>query len=446
MLVIIHGWSDTHRSFTRLGKHLLSEGVVPGVQHLRLGDYVSLDDDITFDDLVLALQRAWEQAGLPLAPRSIDVVVHSTGALVIRHWMTTFFTPDTNPIKRLLMLAPANFGSPLAHKGRSFVGRVVKGFKSDRRFHTGTHILKGLELASPFTWQLALQDRFADERWYGPGRVLCTVLVGTAGYSGISAAANEAGTDGTVRVSTADLNPVLFRFDFASDPDDPQLVMVEANGATAFARIPGDNHSTLAFKDRGPRHAAVLDFVREALQVTDAGFPAFVEKLERFSAAARADGGGDAYTQGYQNTLVRLTDDCHAYVPDYFWEMFAKHRDEQRLDNRLTGVVQEQVFEKTHAYRDNPAYRSLLFNTTVLRECVIKPGRSLYVSVTAMPDVRETGTVGYSTVGYDDIGSIKLTPDRLEALFQPDRTVLIDMQIKRMQTDRVFRLLKLAQS
>ncbi|SDS43453.1 Alpha/beta hydrolase family protein [Halopseudomonas litoralis] len=177
MLVIVHGWSDTHRSFTRLGKYLAAEGIIPDVRHVRLGDYVSLDDDITFDDLIHALNRAWKSEQLPTDPRSVDVIVHSTGALVVRYWMTTFFTPSTNPLKRLLMLAPANFGSPLAHKGRSFVGRVVKGFKSDRRFHTGTHILKGLELDSPFSWQLALRDRFADEPWYGPGRVLCTVLV-----------------------------------------------------------------------------------------------------------------------------------------------------------------------------------------------------------------------------------------------------------------------------
>ncbi|SDS43588.1 hypothetical protein SAMN05216198_1943 [Halopseudomonas litoralis] len=441
MLVIIHGWSDTHRSFTRLGKYLAAEGIIPDVRHVRLGDYVSLDDDITFDDLIHALNRAWESEQLPTAPRSVDVIVHSTGALVVRYWMTTFFTPSTNPLKRLLMLAPANFGSPLAHKGRSFVGRVVKGFKSDRRFHTGTHILKGLELASPFSWQLALRDRFADDPWYGPGRVLCTVLVGTAGYSGISAAANENGTDGTVRVSTADLNPLLIRFDFASDPDNPRLALVASAGETAFARIPGDNHSTLAFKDRGPKNAAVLGFVREALQMTDEEFPAFVARLKVFSAAAREEGAGKTHTQGYQNTVVRLMDDTQAFVPDYFWEMFAKSRDEKRLDNRLTGVIQEDIFDKTHAYGDNPAYRSLLFNTTLLRDRVMSAGIPLFVSVTAMPDVRETGTVGYSTVGYDDIGSIKLTPERLMELFKPDRTVLIDMQIKRMQTDKVFRLL-----
>lgn len=444
MLIIIHGWSDTHKSFARLGRRLVADGVVPEVAHVRLGDYVSLDDDVTFDDLIHALQIAWTREQLPTAPRSVDVVVHSTGGLVLRYWMTTFFNPSTNPIKRLLMLAPANFGSPLAHKGRSFVGRVVKGFKSERRFQTGTHILKGLELASPFSWELSQRDRFGSETWYGPGRVLCTVLVGTSGYSGISAAANENGTDGTVRVSTAHLNPALVTFDFSADPQEPKLSFQEANGPTAFARISKDNHSTIALNDSGPKNARTLDFIREALQVNDSAFPTFANMLDEFSNAERADGAARSFTQAYQNTVVRLTDNMDAFVSDFFLEVFAKDKNEKKVDDRLTRVIQEDVFEKVHAYGDNAAYRSLLFNTTALYDKLIAPGSPLFVSVTAMPDIGKTKTAGYSTFGYDDIGSIKLTSDRLRKLFQPDRTVLVDMKIRREQTEKVFRIRKLS--
>lgn len=444
MLVIIHGWSDTYQSFARLGKRLVDDGLVPGVKHVRLGDYVSLDDDVTFDDLTFALQAAWKKEKLPTEPRSVDIIVHSTGGLVVRHWMTTFFKPATNPINRLLMLAPANFGSPLAHKGRSFIGRIIKGFKSDRRFHTGTQILKGLELASPFTWELSLIDRFGSETWYGPGRVLCTVLVGTAGYTGISAAANENGTDGTVRVSTAHLNPALVTFDFATNPQKPELKMEESNGFTAFARIPDENHSTIALKDNGPKNGHTLEFIEEALRVTDKTFPAFAKKLEEFSEDARADGASRAYTQAYQNTVVRLTDDMGAFVADYFLEVFAKNKEQKRVNNELTGLIQEDVFEKVHAYSDNAAYRSLLFNTTTMNSKVVASGIPVFVSVTAMPDIGKTKTVGYSTFGYDDIGSIKLSPQNLQKFFQPDRTVLISMKIHREQTEKVFRLLDLS--
>jgi hypothetical protein len=443
MVVIIHGWSDTSRSFERLGQHLVDDGSVPGVTHVRLGDYVSLDDDVTFDDLARALQTAWKKEGLPTTARSVDVVVHSTGGLIIRHWMTSFFKPSTNPIKRLLMLAPANFGSPLAHKGRSFIGRVVKGFKSDRRFHTGTHLLKGLELASPFSWDLAEVDRFGSDTWYGPGRVLCTVLVGTSGYTGISAAANENGTDGTVRVSTAHLDPACVRFDFATDPRRPKLTFHEPNGATAFARMPDDNHSTIALKDKGPKNPSALGFIKDALQVTDGTFPGFIDTLRTFSELARANGAAKEYTHGYQNTVVKLTDDADAFVTDYFVEVFAKQSGVNKVDDKLTRIVQEKVFETVHAYGDNAAYRSLLFNTTMLEQHVVAQGVPLYVSVTAVPDIARTKTVGYSTFGYDDIGSIKLTTEKMRRFFQPDRTVLVDMKIRREQTENVFRLLPL---
>jgi pimeloyl-ACP methyl ester carboxylesterase len=445
MLVIVHGWSDTHASFSRLGNWLVENGVVSQVRHVRLGDYVSMDDSVTFDDIVQAMQKAWESEGIPTKARSVDVVVHSTGGLVVRHWMTKYYAATTNPIRRLLMLAPANFGSPLAHKGRSFIGRIVKGFKSDKLFQTGAHILKGLELASPFSWELAQRDRFTSDEWYGPGRLLCTVLVGTAGYSGISAAANEDGTDGTVRVATANLNASLVTFNFATDPQDPpQPTIREATGATAFARMPGDNHSTIALKDRGPKNSLTLDFIKRALTVNDNGFPKFVADLDQFSETAREEGAGNAFTQGYQDTVVRLTDDLGYFVRDFFFEVFCKTLDEKKVDDKLTRVIQEEVFAKVHAYGDNAAYRSLLFNTTALRNRVLQGERPLFISVTAMPDIRKTKTVGYSTFGFDDIGSIRLGPKWLHNVFQPDRTVLVDLKLRREQTDKVFRLMPLA--
>ena len=91
------------------------------------------------------------------------------------------------------MLAPANFGSPLAHTGRSVIGRAVKGWKGTRLFETGAQILKGLELASSYSWELAEQDLFSAHAPLGDGSLLCTVLVGNSGYSGIAAVANKPG-------------------------------------------------------------------------------------------------------------------------------------------------------------------------------------------------------------------------------------------------------------
>ncbi|MBM3855337.1 MAG: alpha/beta hydrolase, partial [Verrucomicrobia bacterium] len=313
-IVILHGWSDTSASFTALRNYVASLDLGTPVV-INLADYVSMDDAVRFDDLVAGMQRAWLKVGLPLAPRAVDAIVHSTGGLVIRDWLDTHFAPDASPVHRLLMLAPANFGSHLAHKGHSFIGRVVKGFKSDKPFQTGLRLLKGLELASPYTWQLALRDRFGSANRFEPGRVLCTVLVGNVGYSGIAAAANEDGSDGTVRASTANLNCARLSIDFSSDPLNPVVSAVRRSGGrTAFRILDGDNHSTAAMKDRGPKDSDGRRLIAGALRVTDAAFDAWCDACEGETLAitARAEQQDDHERVGYQNTVVRVVDDAGA--------------------------------------------------------------------------------------------------------------------------------------
>ncbi|MCB1633100.1 MAG: hypothetical protein KDI51_00850 [Xanthomonadales bacterium] len=435
MIVILHGWSDRSASFKRLAALISTLGLPGPVAPIMLGDYVSMDDDVHFDDIADAMQRAWLDGGLPTAPRSVDLVVHSTGALVARYWMTRHFTPDTNPIRRLLMLAPANFGSHLAHKGTSFLGRVVKGFKSKRLFHTGANILAGLELASPFSWELAMLDRFdAQRRWYGPGRVLATVLVGTAGYSGISAAANADGSDGTVLVSTAQLNPAMLELDFVTDPQKPRPLLSTSNGETAFCRLPKDNHSTAAAKDGGPRNPLARELIKAALSVTDAGFTDHCTNLALQNAQFRRDEVGKESTQGYQNTVVWVSDQYEADVRDYFLEAFAKLPNANREDRRLTGLIQTDVLTSVHTNHDNPAVRSLKFNCDRLQDLLVLANRSLYIAITASPEIADTRTAGYSTVSYNDIGSIQITPSELGRIFEPDRTLLVRLKLRREQT------------
>jgi hypothetical protein len=170
---------------------------------INLADWVSLNDDVTCIDLAMAMHQAWQKLRGHAKPRSHDVLVHSTGALVVRDWMTRHYQPGTVPVKRFVQLAPANFGSPLAHKGRSVLGRIVKGGFGNR-FQTGTQLLKGLELASPYTWKLAERDLFPDgeapgrkTQWYGQNRLLASVLVGLKTYDGLAGAFAGNGSDGT---------------------------------------------------------------------------------------------------------------------------------------------------------------------------------------------------------------------------------------------------------
>lgn len=124
-IVIVHGWSDTSRSFCKPAAFIRENFGAPPVV-IRLADWISMRNLVTFEDLAYAMNEAWIKMGLPSSPRSANIVVHSTGTLVVRQWMVNYHKADTVPIKRFLMLAPANFGSPLAHKGRSFIGLVLE--------------------------------------------------------------------------------------------------------------------------------------------------------------------------------------------------------------------------------------------------------------------------------------------------------------------------------
>lgn len=443
MLVIIHGWSDEAGSFKTLARRLAKappEGLGTPVTEIHLGDYVSLDDQVTFNDLVDAMVKAWSDRGLPTAPRSVDAVVHSTGGLVIRDWLTQRYTPETAPIRRLLMLAPANFGSPLAHTGRSMIGRVTKGWKGTRLFETGKHILKGLELASPYAWELAERDLFGDQMYYGPGRILCTVLVGNAGYRGISAVANRPGTDGTVRVSSANLNAARMLLDFSANPQaEPEFALEVSKAEIAFGIADEEDHSTITAKDRGPRKAATWELILNALQVVDGTFPQWCSRLQEHSAAVTevAEKRRSDHYNSFQNTVVHVVDNHGAAVQDYLIE-FYMNDDRKMRDQRLTQRLQEKVLVNVHGYGDDKSRRSMLINCTELHALMRHPEDRLNISITAYPDLSK-GLVGYRTYTDEDIGALSLDAALVRDLFKPHRTLLMTLCLQRYQKDEIFR-------
>lgn len=190
--LIIHGWSDCSSSFVALKKQLQKHGV-GDVDNILYGDYQSREDNITFNDVIDGLNDQMIEKGL-ISPdgkkiADLNIVVHSTGGLVIRHWIWRYYSHriDECPVKRILMLAPANFGSPLAHRGKSFLGRLVKGrWKVGDLLEVGRKLLDGLELASPYQWQLAHHDLFTDNTsYYNRNQIQLTILTGIEDYTGL---------------------------------------------------------------------------------------------------------------------------------------------------------------------------------------------------------------------------------------------------------------------
>lgn len=437
-IVIIHGWSDDFGSFRKLRGFLSTNLGVPA-KIVKLGDWISLDDDVGYADIAMALERAWKAEKLPTAPRSVDVVVHSTGALVVREWMTRYHAPETVPIQRFLHLAPANFGSHLAHKGRSFIGRAVKGWKTG--FETGTRILRGLELASPYSRALAERDLFVapTKRWYGAGRILATVLVGNSGYSGIQAIANEDGSDGTVRIGTANLQAALAKVVFPPGPVAPVVQFRNIAGATAFAIVDGDNHSDITMKDKPSKTGIREELILGALKVRDADFPENADGAFPWQAKLDAKAGAaKASSPGRQNTVVHLTDSFGDDVVDFFFEFWRSERSDKVFEQRFY----KDVIDDVHVYDGNGSWRSLnldLDKFEALRKDPKLGFEKLLVSVFASPAKKGDARVGYSTATGRDIGAWHVEGRDFAKAFTPHRTLFVDIEIPRIVDDAVFR-------
>ncbi len=435
-LVIIHGWSDEASSFIELAQQV-SKKTGREIESIFLGNYVSLDDDVQMSDIVCALGKAWRNKKLPTHAKSTDVIVHSTGGLVIRDWMANQWVAKGKkpPVNNLILLAPANFGSPLAHKGRAFYGRVVKGFTSEKRFETGTHILEALEMASPYSWELAQKDRFT-KNCFGPGKVRATTIIGNTGYSGISSIANANGSDGTVYCAAANLNCHSIKIEFPRSSNEVKIKSQKAStGETAFLVLDDHNHSSITLNEDGPD--TVLKNIVKALSIkSSVEFSSWVRSCHRKTRAVMKENAGKRYKQEYQNTVFCVRDDQGNYVEDYVIEFY---QNTSSATDRIAKMFNRDAVSKVHAYKNNNAYRSFMINCTKLSKIIDKPNESLRISLSAMPNVNDEKTLaGYCTFDCNDIGYVELKLADLKKFFVPNRTMLVDIVLKRIQNPELF--------
>jgi len=438
-LVIIHGWSDNARSFMRLAR-LLQDRLKITPKIISLANYVTMDDQVTYPDLVTAMSRAWQREGLPTKPGSVDVVLHSTGALVVRNWLVDNYTPTTAPIKNMVMLAPANFGSSLAHKGRAFYGRIIKGFNSRKLFQVGAKLLLGLELASPYAWDLAFRDRFGSKVFYGPSKILCTVLIGNSGLHGISAAINEPGSDGVVRISSANLNCAHLDADFHDNPLKPTYTLKQSNGQTAFGIMDGENHDTIAAKDKGPKNPATLENIVTGLTIKDNQFSKWCNELNAANNVVIQQNINNDYKHCFQNSIVSVKDQYGFHVDDYFLEFYS----EDERHNWFTELFHTDIIRSTHPYQLDKSYRDLYMNTTKLYNALDNKVDQIHISLTAMPQYQPgVNMVGYRTFTEQDIGAIQVKRNQIKKVFAQNRTLLTRITLRREQADSVFEFEKL---
>ena len=345
--LLIHGYSASGLEFQKWKDALVTTNI--DVATIEIGNYISLNNEISIKDLGEAFDRAlrltkWS-GGSKDDSWTFDAIVHSTGMLIIRQWLASdpFGIDDPRSrvrrLKHLVGLAPATFGSPQGKKGRSWLGALVKGNRDlgPDFMNAGDMVLDGLELGSRFSWDLALKDMLGAKPLYdeGAGTPYVAVFIGNVGYSGISKIANSPGSDGTVRWAGCALNTRMVQLDFRRQPG-----LVDVNGKPKRTKVSdwvtgrlecpiiaveGRNHgSILSDPDDGLVHQ-VSDFLRNVKNAdqyrtwltnalaygTDA-----LTKMDQDSKAGEAGGAG------WQQMVMHVKDDHGDGVTDYNVQLF----------------------------------------------------------------------------------------------------------------------------
>ena len=222
-IVLIHGYSAESKDTTPAGiaaiygnlpKSLKQIYGANSVVEINLGRYISLEDGITIDDISRALDRALKADFPKLLQDKFHVIIHSTGALVIRNWIRKF-SPKPSPLRNLIYLAGANFGSGWAHIGKGQLAKWAR-FVFEGGAERGVQVLDALELGSDWTLDLHLHFIQTGNAMVADYGVFESVIIGTQAdvkwFEIPIRYAKEDGSDGVVRVSAGNVNFNYVRF------------------------------------------------------------------------------------------------------------------------------------------------------------------------------------------------------------------------------------------
>lgn len=438
-LVLVHGYSASGAAFDTWKSVLHAHGYRP--RDLHVCTYESLTNEVTIKDLAEAFDRALRiQTGLN-DEEEFDAIVHSTGMLVVRSWLASH-PRRKGRLKHLVGLAPATFGSPLAHKGRGWLGAVFRGNRElgPDFMEAGDAILDGLELGSRFTWELAHRDLVSGEPFYGPhdDTPYAFIFCGTSKYPFPLNLISEDGSDGTVRISGAALNTRKVLIDLTLDRSRSSEVRRVQTAPWSNVDIPvipiaKRDHSSIM--SRPP--AELVRMVLDALSVTDAdAYGAWRERAERHSRRVLA---GQKDLARWQQLLVRVVDERGDGVSDWYLDFIAKPvrgRKWRRVRHHRMAV---------RPYSGDPSYRCFHIDIDSLG---LDEGDSLGVRLIASSGSALVGYHGYSdgnmkvlgeavrVQGQGEVpgawsGVIDLSTLEQISFFYPFTTTLIEIRLNR---------------
>lgn len=359
-IVLVHGYRDRAENFERWVSLLRAAGYDATTIHL--GSYVSLSNELRIKDIAEGFDRALRESAALGKGEPFDAIVHSTGMLVIREWLAgsigTVDRPEVSlerqgRLKHLIGLAPATFGSPMAHKGRSWLGAMFKGSRElgPDFMEAGDQVLSALELASAYTWDLAHRDFLSAPAVYGgtSASPYPFIFVGLDDHGWLQRILREDGTDGTVRWAGVGFNSRKIRMDLTVKPSRRKRIDIQPWRNVLVPQIFLDNVNHGSILTNPP--AALVEMVVQALAVSSGPeYGAWAARHRPASAAALKR----ARATRWQQFITHAIDERGDGIDDYFIQL-----------GRLVGRTFQPLpaFDvDVHAYREDESYRCFHVN------------------------------------------------------------------------------------
>ncbi|MDX2242534.1 MAG: hypothetical protein NW224_17745 [Leptolyngbyaceae cyanobacterium bins.302] len=212
-VVLVHGYSvRSLETYGMLPKLLEQSGYKQ--DSIFLSAFDSLSDEITCDDLAKALEmRVKRHLEKKIDISKTALLCHSTGAIITRRWLLNRYKLGLPVPRTLITVAGANHGSTLAQLGMTQIAYVYRNVF--QQTSVGRQVLEDLDYGSEFLLKLNKEwlEAFNSN---SPPQTYCFSMIGDD-HSELSHQVfwqtKEWGSDGTVRVSSGNLNYRMLNVD-----------------------------------------------------------------------------------------------------------------------------------------------------------------------------------------------------------------------------------------
>ncbi|MBK1877774.1 esterase/lipase family protein [Pelagicoccus mobilis] len=475
-IVLVHGYSSEGASNTveeiygTLGSDLQAK-LGAQVLDLNLSRWISLSDGIALDDVSFAMERALKAHGDLLA-NGFHVVIHSTGALVVRNWIK-LYSPRPCPIQNLVHLAGANFGSGLAHIGRGQMARWARFFKGTGR---GVKILNELEFGASKTIDLHSHFTEAGNDMYHDYQVQEFCLIGSQTLSAMRHLpiryVKEDSSDNTVRTSAGNLNFNLLRvaptdaaFELSVDAlqtlikrrheeeiiDTSEIYQFDLSDVASERQpVPfAIAYETAHFGDKigivtgSKNRSQVVPLIAKALTTpydtskyaaTAATFESARQKTFQRAARLRSSAlewNKQSQYEGHAQLIFRLRDQFGAAVEDF--DITIRSTPPRTSKNKLEHMIEDKHLNKKDKGTITFYLRTQSFNKRSKKWVELLDNvPTVHLEITAHED--HSPEIAFAPL------SIKLTPTQIRALIQSFRTTIVDITLLRLPSGKVFEL------